>query len=212
MSSEIEELMIAFTRARTGASLQELLLDLSPLVANTAVSINRAITESMLSPGMDDTSIIGAISSFEGTLGRRRILAALRRTRIISPDAQIIRMMLPGSAPSMRSIIRATAEHHGKAPEMLMSGTAAENALARFEASWIAVRLFEHPLMEAAEALSRNHTTVLGGMNKVDIRIKRSPILLDSLLRIADDADMEAINKHAALVKEGPEGPSTSHQ
>lgn len=197
------ELLVALTRLQTGTGLPQLVRDHGAVAAQAAAAVHRAGETGHLTPGSDEDAVAACLMSFTGRLTRRRALAHLRRGKVLQPDAPFHKMMVPGSAPTMRAVMRVAAARNGRTLDDLTGdGRRAECVMARFEAAWIAVRAFGYPITLAAEAMNRNHTTLLSGINKVDILIKRSPLRLDGLLEAADDADDEAAERHADLIRD----------
>lgn len=180
----------------------------------SAASIRRAFEMDLLSEGVSEPEIVEALFSYTGRVGRRKILSHLRKNRIIQKDAPFQKLMHPGSAPSIKSIIRLAAEKNGRTyAEVLSESRRPESVMSRFEAAWICVKMFGFPVSGVSEMMGKNHTTILSGINKIDILIQRSPVRLDRLVDLADAADEDAVFRYCSLfaeLKKGPEGPRLS--
>lgn len=179
-----------------------------------AASIKRAQDSDALCEEVSEPEIISALLTYSGRIGRRRVLSHLRKCRVIQKDVPFHKIMQPGSIPTLKSIVKHAADRNGrKFEEVLSDSKRPENVMARFEAGWVAVRIFGFPVTGISEVMGKNHTTILSGINKVDIMIQRSPVRLDGLIDMADRVDDEAVERFCALfLKEfrGPAGPRSS--
>lgn len=201
-----QELIMALMKLQAGMGLPQLVREHDPVAAQAAAAIHRAAATGHLTPGSDEDAVVARLLSLSGRITRRRALTHLRKGGVLKPETALHKMMMPGSAPTMKGIMRVAAARNGRTlNDLTGAGKRAECVMARFEAAWIAMRAFGHPITLAAEAMNRNHATLLSGINKVDILIKRSPLRLDGLLEAADDADDEAALRYAELIREaGP--------
>lgn len=196
------ELLMALTRLQTGTGLPQLIREHGPVVAEAAATVHRVVETDNLTAESDEDAVTACLMGMSGRVSRRRALAHLRKNGVMRPDAPFHKMMIPGSAPTVRGVMRVAAARNGRSLDDIKGGSSrAEAVMARFEAAWIAFRAFGYPITLTAEAMSRNHTTLLSGINKIDILIKRSPLRLDGLLEAADDADDDAAKRHADLIR-----------
>lgn len=198
----MDGVLLALAKLQYAESIPQVLTSCEAVVCLCAATIKRAQEIGALSQDISEPEIIESLMNFKGPIGRRRILAHLRNTKIITPDIPFFKIMPPGSAPSIRLIIRKSAERNGRTmDDVLGEGRRPESVMARFEAAWMCVRAFEFPVTSVAEILNKNHTTVLSGINKIDIMIQRSPIRLEALLETANAVDTESAEKYAAMIK-----------
>ncbi len=213
--TDAEAVLLALAKIQAGSALPEVMSASGVIIALCAASLLRAQETGAVRDEAGEADTAAALMSYTGTVGRRRLLAHMRRNGVLHQDALFYKLMTPGSAPALKQIIRFTAERNGRtSEEVLGQGQRPEAVMARFEAGWIAVRAFGFPLANVAEALNRNHTTVLSGINKIDIMIRRSPLRLDGLLESADLIDAESAERYGALFikKRGAEAPPKTDQ
>lgn len=198
----MHDVLHALAKFQNAESLPRVLETCAPVPCMCAATIKRIEDLNAFTPSTTEPDILRCLLSFSGALGRRRILAHLRNGGIIASDVPFIKLMTPGSTPSIKLIINKFAERHGKTlADITGDSRRPEIVLARFEAAWTCVRTFGFAVTAVSEVLNKNHTTMLSGINKIDIMIQRSPIRLEPLLAIANAADNEAAERYAALLR-----------
>lgn len=198
---QTQELLMALAKLQSGSPLSDLIREHGMMIAQSAGTADRVTESGNLASGAGEADVAASLISFTGEVNRRRVLTHLRKNNVLSKEIPLYKAMVPGSAPTIRDLIRIAAVKNDKKPEELTgSGSRPEAVMARFEASWLAVRGFGYPITMVAQALNKNHTTLLSGISRVDVLIARYPFKLDSLLNAADEADEEAAERHSNLI------------
>lgn len=199
LDAGVEKVLEALARLQCDEPISEVIAVCGPEAALIAASVQRARDADALCPDISEIEIVTALMSLSGPMTRRRVLSHLRKSGVIQPDTPLIKVMTPGSVPTMRAILRHAAARNGRTLEDIQGDSRrSESVLARFEAGWVSVRLFGFPVTAMAEAMGKNHTTLLSGINKVDIMIQRSPLRLDGLVELAEAVEREAIERYVA--------------
>lgn len=202
----IEKLLTGIARMQAGETAKTLLgeAEASPDIIMTASSVLRIKEIQAFNHGMGEDEAVMSVMAMTGPVNRRRVMSHLARSGVINHETPLFRLMNPGTYPSLKSIIRGTAQMNGRpASELTGDSKRAETIMARFEAAWIAIRIFGFPIVSVSEELNRTHPTIISGLNKTDIMIMRSPVRLDRLLSASDDMDHEAVMRYANMITDG---------
>lgn len=212
LATELEKLLKISALAHAGTPLSEFFSSEEARLVMAAKTLQRAEEIGALCGNASDLDMTSSLLGITSRITRIRVITRLKTDRVIEKTVPAAKLFVPGSGPTNRQIIRAAAKRQGRSYEELVGDSRrSESVLARFEAGWVCVRVFNMPVSAISEILNRSHSAILSGINKVDLMIRRSPVRLDDLLEFAEEIDEEAVSRYADLfMKKGAEAPSSS--
>lgn len=149
---------------------------------------------------MDDVMMVAA--SYDGEDSRVMMLRHLTKSGVFGEDMTPSKMMLPGSVTGPRNVISAIAKIDGLTPDDITFGRRDTQIISSaFRAQWVCRRIFGMPLTSIADHFGKSHPAIVNGINRTEVTVQRSPILISGLVRAATDADNEVVRRFSETIR-----------